>query len=142
MSQSTASDGWERIAYEHVQRTGDPGSTQLPPGLSLRCCLYSEHDARHISHAVCPAHDRRTFACLNDQVRIALSCVKRGEPVAVSEAHTASDGIMNHKLVLIARTQGDKLRQQISKLSNFGKPDVARTVPVVRFWSDQLVSYR
>jgi hypothetical protein len=33
------------------------------------------------------------------------SCVKCGEPVAVSDAHTANNGIMDRKLVLVAKNQ-------------------------------------
>jgi hypothetical protein len=74
---------------------------------------HSEYDARHISHAVCRTHDWRTVARRNGQVRIAHSCVKRGEPAA------RSDGIMDHKQVLVTRNQADKLLQQTTELGNF-----------------------
>jgi hypothetical protein len=56
---------------------------------------------------------------------IVHSCVKRGIPisvsvsVSVSEAHVASDGITDHKPVLVAWNQVDKLRQPITKLGDF-----------------------
>jgi hypothetical protein len=71
------------------------------------------------SHAICRTHDWRTVARRNGQVRIAHSCVKRGEPVARSEAHTVSDGIMDHKQVLVTRNQAAKLLQQTTEVGNF-----------------------
>jgi hypothetical protein len=41
--------------------------------------------------------------------------------VVVFEAHTASDGIMDHKPVLVAWSQADKMRQSITKLCDFFK---------------------
>jgi hypothetical protein len=75
--------------------------------------------ARHISYAVCRTHYWRTVTRRNGRVRIAHNCVKRCEPVARSEAHTVSDGIMDHKQVLITRNQTDKLLQQTTELGNF-----------------------
>jgi hypothetical protein len=63
----------------------------------------SGYDARSIPHVLIQI---MTAASL---LRIARRCVKRSGPVAVSEGHTVSDGIMDHKLVLLARNQADKL---------------------------------
>jgi hypothetical protein len=65
--------------------------------------------------------------------RITHSCVKCSEPVALSEAYTARDGVMDHKLVLVARNQADRLLQQISQLGN--------NSTIVRPFNDQLVSF-
>jgi membrane protein YdbS with pleckstrin-like domain len=35
--------------------------------------------------------------------------------------HTASDGIMDHKLVLVAWNQADRMRRQLNKLGRFSK---------------------
>jgi hypothetical protein len=44
----------------------------------------------------------RTITWRHEQVQIVLSCVKSG---SVSEAHTASDGIIDQKPVLVASSR-------------------------------------
>jgi hypothetical protein len=55
-----------------------------------------------------------------------------------SESHTA-DGIKDRKLVLVAKNQAGRLRQQ--KLGHFVKAGRGNNRPVVRLGSNQLVSY-
>jgi hypothetical protein len=64
---------------------------------------------------------------------VALS---RAGSVSVATSHTVIDGVKDHKLVLVARNQTDRLPRQMTQLGNLVK---ARSV--VRLCSDQLVSY-
>jgi hypothetical protein len=107
----------ESTAPDHVERTGGPDSARLPSGLSLRCESHSGCDARDISHALC--RTSCAIACRYEQVKIVLSYVESGGLVSVSEAHTASDGIMDPKPVLVTWNQADTTRRQITKLSHF-----------------------
>jgi membrane protein YdbS with pleckstrin-like domain len=60
----------------------------------------------------------------------------RKERRARIRIHTTSDGIMDHKLVLVAWNQADRMRRQLNKLGHLvkasSKPDSARRAPVMR----------
>jgi hypothetical protein len=57
------------------------------------------------------------------------------------KAHTASDGIIGHKLVFVASNKLANCDKR-TKLDHFVKADVAASTVPVETLSDQLVSYR
>jgi hypothetical protein len=99
------------------------------------------HDTFRMN-VVCRGHELRTVALRNAQVRIAHSRIKQGEYVAVSEPHTVSDGIMNHSWCSSSEPKSSNCDIKEPNSVASAKPDVTTTVPDVRLWSDQLVSYR
>jgi hypothetical protein len=66
---------------------------------------------------------------------------KLREPVARSEAHAVSDGIMDHMVRFVIRNPAPT-NCVTTKQPNFGtfvKVDVATTVPVVGLWKHQIL---
>jgi hypothetical protein len=80
----------------------------------------------------------------NEGVIIVRSRVTRGKSVSVATTHTVTDGIKDHKLVLVARNQADRQTATVDNPTRYetaSKSDTATTAPVVRLCSDQTVSY-
>jgi hypothetical protein len=63
-----------------------------------------------------------------------------GTSTVASESDTP-DGIKDRKLVLFAKNQAGRLRQQITQLGHFVKARRGSNRPVVILGSNQLVSY-
>jgi hypothetical protein len=88
-----------------ILRIDGTGAARLPPGLSLPCESHSGYDVQYIPHFLCRSHDWLIDACRHEHVRIVHSCIKRDGPVSIVFVHTVTDGIKDHKLVLVAGTK-------------------------------------
>ena len=85
-----------------------------------------------------------TAAGRNEHPRIVRSYVKPSGSVSVDALRTITEGSKDHKLVLVAKNQADRLQRQIGKLGHFlkaRKPEAATTAPVVRLYAPFPIEY-
>jgi hypothetical protein len=109
-------------APDPVERTGGPGSTRSPFGPSLRC-------------------ESRTIAGRYEQVKFVLSCLTLSDRLRIRSTYIppATESWTRSRFSLLGTKptiRDDKKPNSITS----SKLDAATVVPVVRLWSDQLVT--